>query len=77
LPTGARKILFLEYLPSIENLLCNMRDIAKYRKKTVAQVIIIIINFNICYCFQFYYIVIIMIVIINLLLKVYHSNNKY
>jgi len=38
LPTGPRAILFREYLPVIKPLLDTLRDIAKYRKKTVSQV---------------------------------------
>ena len=45
LPTGVRGILFREYLPSLRPLLGTMRQIAKDRKKTVAQVAL---NWNLC-----------------------------
>lgn len=38
LPSGPRGFLFKEYLPSMTPLLSELRDIARYRKKTVAQV---------------------------------------
>ena len=38
LPRGPRAILFREYLPLMGPLLGTLREIAKNRKKTVAQV---------------------------------------
>lgn len=38
LPGGARGLLLKEYLPALSPLLGELRSIAKYRKKTVAQV---------------------------------------
>ena len=41
-PKGPRGILFREYLPVMQPLLNELRDIAKKRNKTVAQVLYII-----------------------------------
>jgi pyridoxine 4-dehydrogenase len=38
LPSGPRGLLFREYLPKIEPLLCVLRQVAKARGKTVPQV---------------------------------------
>jgi hypothetical protein len=38
LPTGPRSILFREFLPIMKPLLDELRDIARQRKKSVAQV---------------------------------------
>eukprot|EP01031_Cornospumella_fuschlensis_P032150 gene32150-38889_t len=40
LPSGARAVLFREYLPSIQGLLNELRSIARYRNKTVSQVVL-------------------------------------
>ncbi len=40
LPKGPRAILFREYLPVIEPLLTELRDIARARMKTVSQVVL-------------------------------------
>jgi pyridoxine 4-dehydrogenase len=38
LPSGPRGLLFKEYLPEMDALLNELRDISRFRKKTVAQV---------------------------------------
>lgn len=45
LPSGPRAILFREYLPSMQELLGELRSVAAFRGKTVAQVAI-----NWCLC---------------------------